>query len=96
MKYQYYWLGIILLMLAFLACQQTPQHSYTNWGCYLGDKQSSQSSPLTQINKKNIQELKIAWTYHTGDPDKEKNRTQIQCNPLVIDGILYGLSLIHI
>jgi len=65
---------------------------YVNWAAYLGDKQSSQFTPLTQINKKNVKNLKVAWEYHAGDPDTIKNRTQIQCNPLIIDGILYGSS----
>ena len=33
----------------------------------------------------------MAWTYHSGDARKD-DRSQIQCNPLVIDGVLYGTS----
>lgn len=82
---------LLLLLLCFQACKEdTPQ--YVNWDTYLGDKQSSQYSPLTQIDKENVKNLKVAWTYNTGDADREKNRTQIQCNSLIIDGILYGSS----
>ena len=35
------------------------------------------------INKKNIKNLKIAWIYNSGEPQ------DIQCNPIVIDGIIY-------
>ena len=31
----------------------------------------------------------MAWTYHTGDA-REDNRSEMQCNPLIIDGVLYG------
>jgi quinoprotein glucose dehydrogenase len=31
------------------------------------------------------------WEYHTGG-DISSNHSQIQCNPLVIDGILYGTT----
>lgn len=83
--------GFLLLLICIPACKDdAPQ--YVNWAVYLGDKHSSQYSPLTQINKENVKNLKVAWTYNSGDADHEKNRTQIQCNPLIIDGILYGSS----
>jgi quinoprotein glucose dehydrogenase len=33
----------------------------------------------------------VAWTYHSGDA-RDDNFSQIQCNPLIIDGILYGTT----
>jgi len=89
----HYFLPIFLAIstLCLINCQKDTQ-KYINWSAYLGDKQSNQYTPLTQINKENVKNLKIAWTYNAGDADLDKNRTQIQCNPLVIDGILYGSS----
>jgi len=81
---------VSLLLLTYACKEEAPK--YTNWQAYLGDKASSQYSPLTAINKENIKDLQIAWTYNTGDADTLKNRTQIQCNPLIIDGVLYGSS----
>ena len=54
-----------------------------------GDKGSSQYSHLNQVTKENVSTLEIAWTYANkgADPD---GRSQIQCNPLVISGVLYG------
>lgn len=60
-----------------------------NWSAYLGDKSSSQYSTLRQITRRNVVDLKVAWTYQTGDAGE---RTQIQCNPLIIDGVLYGTT----
>jgi len=34
-------------------------------------------------------QLKVAWTYHTGDAD---SMTQIQVNPIIIDSTLYAVS----
>ncbi len=65
--------------------------SDVDWPAYLGDVGSSQSSVLAQINVENVGELELAWIYHSGDADPE-NRSQIQCNPLVIDGVVYGTS----
>jgi len=84
-------LGFLLLLFSLQACQEDSD-KFVNWDTYLGDKHSSQYTPLTQINKENVKNLKVAWTYTAGDADLEKNRTQIQCNPLIIDGVLYGSS----
>ena len=62
-----------------------------DWPVYLGDKENSHYSPLKQINTRNVHRLKVAWTYHSSDTQSSKN-TQIQCNPLVIGGVLYGTS----
>ncbi|MBI1176509.1 PQQ-binding-like beta-propeller repeat protein [bacterium] len=62
-----------------------------NWNAYLGDKASSQYSTLKQITPQNVTQLQVAWTYEAGGTDP-RNRSQIQCNPLVIDGILSGTS----
>ena len=34
----------------------------------------------------------MAWTYASGGADTVKNTTQMQCNPLIIKGIMYGVS----
>jgi quinoprotein glucose dehydrogenase len=63
----------------------------TDWPVYLGDNFSSQYSTLSEINKKNVDRLVPAWEYHTGD-DVSGNHSQIQCNPIIVDGILYATS----
>jgi len=62
-----------------------------NWGVYLGDKSSSQYSALKQITRRNVRKLEQVWVYHSQDPGKD-NLSQIQCNPLIVDGVLYGTS----
>ena len=62
-----------------------------DWPVYLGDKASTHYSTLTQVNRRNVRRLQVAWIYHSGDARKD-DRSQIQCNPLVIDGLLYGTS----
>lgn len=63
-----------------------------NWTEYNGDGSKSHYSPLRQINKENVAQLKPAWTYASGGADTLRNRSQMQCNPIIIDGILYGVS----
>lgn len=62
-----------------------------DWPVYLGDKASSHYSELKQITRRNVHKLEAAWTYHSGDGRKD-NRSQIQCNPIIIEGVLYGTS----
>ena len=63
----------------------------SNWSTYLGDKASSHYSTLKQITPRNVAKLEVAWTYRAGGMDLN-NRSQIQCNPLVIDGVLFGTT----
>ena len=62
-----------------------------NWSTYLGDQASSHFSTLKQLTPRNVAKLEVAWTYRAGGADP-RNRSQIQCNPLVIDGVLYGTT----
>lgn len=63
-----------------------------DWPEYNGDGSRSHYSPLDQINRTNVNRLKVAWTYASGGADTLRNRTQMQCNPLIIKGVLYGVS----
>ncbi|MEY3367786.1 MAG: hypothetical protein RI973_941 [Bacteroidota bacterium] len=83
---------IITLCTVFSCSTERGSHpSDVNWRYYLGAKDVSHYADIDQINTQNVQQLKVAWTYHSGGAD-HANRSQIQCNPLVIDGILYGSS----
>ena len=59
----------------------------TDWATYLGDVGRRHYSPLTQIARENVNELEVAWTYDSGEP-----RGTMYTSPLVVDGVLYGLS----
>ncbi len=48
-------------------------------------------SSLSQVDTNNVTQLQVAWTYNSGDADTIHN-SQMQCNPLVINGILYGVN----
>lgn len=61
------------------------------WRTYLGDAASSQYSTLDKIDRSNVGQLEVAWTYQSGGL-REGQSTQIQCNPLIIDRVLYGSS----
>jgi quinoprotein glucose dehydrogenase len=46
-------------------------------------------SPLTQINKTNVRQLQVAWTYDSHDSFKA---SEMQSNPIVVDGVLYATT----
>lgn len=61
------------------------------WPVYRGDRGNSAYSALDQINKGNVKQVQVAWTYHTGDAEKG-NRSTIQCNPVITNGMMYVTS----
>jgi hypothetical protein len=79
--------GAIFLALGGLAAQAADG----NWASYLGDPGRSHFSRLKQIHLRNVTRLEVAWTYHSGDA-RADNLSQIQCNPLIVDGVLYGTT----
>jgi quinoprotein glucose dehydrogenase len=62
-----------------------------DWPTHGGDPGHRQHSPLAQIDRTNVGRLRVAWTYRTGDA-RPDGRSQIQCQPVVIDGVLYATS----
>ncbi len=78
-------------LLALLLSVVAASAADSNWSAYLGDKASTHYSTLRQITPRNVGKLEVAWSYRAGGADPN-NRSQIQCNPLVLDGVLYGTS----
>src|SRR5262249_30288665 len=78
-------------LLIFISCAQKEKKSFDTWSVFGGNKEGTHYSSLTQLDTNNVSELQVAWEYHTGDMDTA-NHSQIQCNPVIVDGILYGTS----
>ncbi len=77
-------------LLLLVSCTQ-PQSDNASWDVYRGDSESSGYSPLDQINTGNLQKLDVAWVYRSGDA-REENRSAIQCNPIIVDTLMYVTS----
>ncbi|MBL9134327.1 MAG: PQQ-binding-like beta-propeller repeat protein [Verrucomicrobiales bacterium] len=65
--------------------------STNDWPAALGDGGRRHYSALNQVTVDNVARLEVAWTYRSGDASPE-NRTQIQCNPVIVEGVLYGTT----
>src|ERR1700755_1694358 len=65
------------------------QAKNVDWPMFGGTPDNTHYSTLNQITPANVAKLKVAWTYETHD---EFKGSEMQTNPVVIDGILYGTS----
>ena len=81
----------VVVSCIFYACDSPLEDNYKSWSKYLGDNSVSHYSSLQQIDTSNVHQLKVAWEYHSGDADSGSN-SKIECNPIIIDGVLYGSS----
>ncbi|GAB3941730.1 hypothetical protein GCM10028805_05360 [Spirosoma harenae] len=71
----------------------TTYESDNDWPTYGGNNAGNRYSSLSQINTQNVKNLQLAWSYETGDNTNPAQRgMDIQCQPIVIKGVLYGTS----
>ena len=59
-----------------------------NWLTYSGTYRSERYSPLTEINKENVGDLKVIWAYQM-QPSSRGGAGLVETTPLVVDGIMY-------
>src|SRR5690606_24903918 len=81
---------VVACTIALIAARQLSQEDRpvknTEWTEYLGGPDRNHYSTLTQINKNNVKNLKVAWSYSMPDSG------QTQANPIIVDGVLYGVT----
>ena len=81
---------VLSMFVAWLAaCVPESKKEFTSWEVYRGDDGSNAYSRLSQITTENVNQLKLAWVYRTGDKSESFS---LQCNPIIVDNILYGVS----
>jgi len=85
----------ILVGLAFTTFDMTNKMG-DDWPVYGGNKAGNRYSSLDQINTGNVAELEVAWMYNAAEQPDPANPNQsakaIQCQPIVVNGILYGTT----
>ncbi|MEZ4416364.1 MAG: PQQ-binding-like beta-propeller repeat protein [Gemmatimonadota bacterium] len=82
-------IGALVCLIALSACSGAPRYDPSDWPVYGGNDDHTHYSTLSQISPDNVARLEVAWTFDTGDafPGSE-----MQANPIVIDGVLYGTT----
>ena len=84
LKLAFFSLSLALVAWFSIADDKT---RYSGWEEFLGGPERTHYSSLNQITTDNVQNLKVAWEYHSGD-----TTGQIQCNPIIVDGVLYATT----
>ena len=79
----------VLLVLIGLPAVARAQTANVNWPLYGGTTDNSRYSTLAQITPANVGKLQVAWTYETHD---EFPGSEMQSNPIVIDGVMYATT----
>ena len=80
-----YFVSLVLIVLID-SCSEKESVSNAEWTEYLGGPDRNHYSSLNQIDSSNVSSLKVAWEYHT------KDSGQMQCNPIIVDGVLYAMT----
>ena len=78
--------ALALVPLALVLASGARAAAGRDWSEYLGGPERNHYSALDQINAANVGGLKVVWEFHSGDFG------QVQCNPIIIDGVLYGVT----
>ena len=95
-RWQFGVLGVGSLVFAIASgtapiAASTPQiGSETEWPSYGGGQHGTRYSSLSQIDRSNVKQLQLAWTYDCGEGP---GGTQAQ--PLVVGGVLFAVTPNH-
>src|ERR1700722_4082616 len=57
-----------------------------DWPVYGGAPENNRYSALKQINRENAKQLKVAWTFDTGETGG------LQTSPIVVAGVMYAYT----
>ncbi|RFS20236.1 pyrroloquinoline quinone-dependent dehydrogenase [Chitinophaga silvatica] len=87
--------GKLLLLICFTtfysACGPGGAKKYTDWKVTGGSRENVRYSSLNQIDTSNVDQLNVAWVYYSEKQDSSRYGS-MQCNPIVVDNTLFGVS----
>jgi quinoprotein glucose dehydrogenase len=88
--FRWHFLGVVLLCLASVVRAQSVADS--GWPNYGNDPGGTRYSPAHQIDRTNVTQLAVAWTYRTGalpqDPELD-HKAAFEATPILVDGKLF-------
>jgi quinoprotein glucose dehydrogenase len=80
--------SIFLVALAAASAGPSAPGPPVDWPRVGNDPGAMRYSVLKQINRANVKQLAVAWSYHTGDMDA-RAKTTLECTPIVVGGVMY-------
>ncbi|HSN18767.1 MAG TPA: pyrroloquinoline quinone-dependent dehydrogenase [Gammaproteobacteria bacterium] len=84
--------SLVFTILSLLASSTALAASDAGWPAYGGDAGGTRYSSLTQIDPTNVADLKVAWTFRTGELGqgvKDWRRSAFEATPILYAGTLY-------
>ena len=66
--------------------KRNPAQEQHDWPAYGGTAENNHYSSLAQINRTNVKQLALAWSF---DSQEEGG---LQSTPIVVEGVLYGIT----
>ena len=81
---------LVFLTIGCVATAVAGSHGEHDWLAYGGGPNDIRYSPLQQINRDNVSQLQLAWSYDTADGPGDP-----QTQPIMVNGVLYGLTPAH-
>lgn len=82
---------LALYELCLISCRSGGKNDRA-WSVYKADAASSSYSPLDEINVSNVSQLQRAWTFAINDQKSGARPALSQCNPIIVDGVMYAVS----
>lgn len=82
--------NFLLFIVFTLSCKEK---NNSTWSMYKADAASTSYSHLDQVNTANVSGLREAWTYEYNDDREGARPGGSQCNPIVIDDVMYIASV---
>jgi glucose dehydrogenase len=89
------WFACVLILgLTAMAAAGKDGVAKSEWRFYGGDQGSTKYSPLDQINRENVQKLKVAWSWDSPDLKILEQNSKLytlgnEATPIMIGGVLY-------
>jgi alcohol dehydrogenase (cytochrome c) len=96
----------MLLLLPLLLAASTADVTYDrllhadrepqNWLHYSGNYNGQRYSPLSQINRSNVRNLQLKWSYHPIYAKNTNAQNKMENTPLVVDGVMFTGTALEI
>ncbi len=85
-------LSLLIFFCALSTADAQKKKTSSDWPAYGRDAGGSRFSPLNQINRANVAQLKTTWTYRTGAEEVKaagSRNAAFESTPILVDGLLY-------
>ncbi len=83
------WITCVTLAALSACAPSDGGKASADWPVYGGSDSHTHYTTLDQISPANVARLQVAWTFDTGDAF---DGSEMQANPIVVDGILYATT----